>query len=296
MENITIKQLTTPEELKKVEELQKKVWGMQDIDVVPTHMLIAATMAGGLVLGAYDENKNLIGFVFGIVGYKNGKIIHHSHMAGVLPEKRYKGLGYLLKLKQREYVLKQGIDLIVWTFDPLRGPNANLNFRKLGVISNTYIRDVYGNLRDNINIGLPSDRFLVEWWIKSKRVEKYLDPDFKKPTLEDILKINPHNAIEVEYKNGIEVVKDIDTNFSSSIVIARIPSDADLLKKKNFRELINWRISTRELFEKLFLKGYIAIDFISIKGSTSHRENYYVFIRNSKEKILEEPNYLNLIK
>ena len=112
--DITIKPITSPNELRKVEELQKKVWGMEDLDVVPVHMMIATLMAGGLVLGAYDSQGNLIGFVFGIIGYKNGKIIHHSHMAGVLPDKRYKGVGFKLKLKQREFVQKQGIDLIIW--------------------------------------------------------------------------------------------------------------------------------------------------------------------------------------
>ena len=95
-------------------------------------------------------------------------------MAGVHPAYRNRGLGYSLKLAQREHVLAQGIDLITWTFDPLETRNATLNFHKLGAVCNTYLPNLYGDMRDGLNAGLPSDRFQVDWWIASERVAQRL--------------------------------------------------------------------------------------------------------------------------
>ncbi len=95
-------------------------------------------------------------------------------MAGVHPDYRDQRRRLRLKLAQREHVLAQGIDLITWTFDPLETRNASLNFHKLGAVCNTYIRNLYGAMRDGLNAGLPSDRFQVDWWIRSERVVERL--------------------------------------------------------------------------------------------------------------------------
>ena len=93
---------------------------------------------------------------------------------GVLPEWQSRGVGYALKVAQREAVLNQGVRLITWTYDPLESKNARLNIAKLGAVCNTYIRNYYGELRDDINLGLATDRFQVDWWIASRRIETRL--------------------------------------------------------------------------------------------------------------------------
>ena len=79
-------------------------------------------------------------------------------MNAVIPEKQNKGIGYLLKLKQRECALQRGFNLIKWTLDSLERLNANLNFRKLGLISKTYIPNCYGEMRTKLHVGLETDR------------------------------------------------------------------------------------------------------------------------------------------
>ena len=145
------------------ERLQSEVWNLPDVEIVPLHVLVTAAKNGGLLLGAFDGDR-LAGFVFGFPGLTaDGRLKHCSHMAGVHPDYRDQNLGYRLKLAQREVVLSQGIDLITWTFDPLEARNAWLNFHKLGAVCNTYLRNVYGDMRDGLNAGLPSDRLQVEW-------------------------------------------------------------------------------------------------------------------------------------
>jgi predicted GNAT superfamily acetyltransferase len=92
-------------------------------------------------------------------------------MLAVRKDQRNGGLGRRLKLLQREDALARGIKLIEWTFDPLEIKNAYLNIEKLGAVSRRYNINQYGITSSPLQGGLPSDRLIAEWWLKSKRVE-----------------------------------------------------------------------------------------------------------------------------
>ncbi len=62
-----------------------------------------------------------------------------------------------------------------WTFDPLEIKNAYLNIERLGAIARRYHVNQYGLTSSPLQGGLPSDRLVAEWWLKSKRVESLLD-------------------------------------------------------------------------------------------------------------------------
>jgi predicted GNAT superfamily acetyltransferase len=95
-------------------------------------------------------------------------------MLAVRAEYRNTGLGRRLKLLQREDALARGIELIEWTFDPLEIKNAYLNIEKLGAIACRYNINQYGITSSPLQGGLPSDRLIAEWWLRSKRVETLL--------------------------------------------------------------------------------------------------------------------------
>src|SRR5262249_61627762 len=67
-----------------------------------------------------------------------------------------------------------GFELIEWTFDPLEIKNAHLNIERLGAIARRYTINQYGISSSPLQGGLPTDRLIAEWWLKSKRVEKLL--------------------------------------------------------------------------------------------------------------------------
>src|SRR6185295_20426367 len=125
--SITIRDIDEPAEMRAVEELQKEVWGIPDLDVVPLTHLVAAKEAGGVLIGAFD-GETLVGFVYGFPSFEHGQVAHHSHMLAVKPVYRNYDLGRRLKLAQREHVIAQGMELISWTFDPLQSLNAHFNF------------------------------------------------------------------------------------------------------------------------------------------------------------------------
>ncbi len=118
-------------------------------------MLVASRGGGAFLIGAYDRST-LIGFVYGFPGYENGRVVHHSHMLAVKHSYRGLNLGYKLKLAPPERVLRQGIERITWTFDPLQSLKAYFNFTKLGVVADSYKINFYGEVTVvTVQCGLP---------------------------------------------------------------------------------------------------------------------------------------------
>jgi len=168
------------EELRACVALQKEVWNFTDAELVPLRMFVVADKVGGQVMGAF-EGDHMVGFALSVPGTRSGHIYLHSHMLAVRKDHRNGGLGRRLKLLQREDALARGIDLIEWTFDPLEIKNAYLNIEKLGAVARRYNINQYGITSSPLQGGLPSDRLIAEWWLKSKRVETLLGTG-KNPT------------------------------------------------------------------------------------------------------------------
>ena len=161
------------EELRGCVALQKEIWNFSDADLVPLRMFVVAEKVGGQVMGAFN-GKEMVGFALSIPGTRSGHIYLHSHMLAVRQDYRDRGLGRRLKLLQRADALGRGIELIEWTFDPLEIKNAYLNIEKLGAIARRYNINQYGITSSPLQGGLPSDRLIGEWWLKSRRVETLL--------------------------------------------------------------------------------------------------------------------------
>lgn len=153
--------------------LQKEVWNFTDAELVPLRMFVVADKVGGQVMGAFHSGQ-MVGFALSVPGTRSGHIYLHSHMLAVRKDHRNSGLGRRLKLLQREDALARGIELIEWTFDPLEIKNAYLNIEKLGAIARRYNINQYGITSSPLQGGLPSDRLIAEWWLKSNRVETLL--------------------------------------------------------------------------------------------------------------------------
>ena len=187
--DVTIRQCVALEEMQACFALQREVWKFSDADLVPVRMFVVAAKIGGQVIGAFvggqsrDVHEQLIGFALAIPGTRNGHCYLHSQMLAVREQYRNGGLGRRLKLYQREEALARGFDLMEWTFDPLEIKNAYLNIEKLGAIARRYNVDQYGITSSPLQGGLPSDRLIAEWWLKSERVETLLstgrNPEFK---------------------------------------------------------------------------------------------------------------------
>jgi len=179
---IVLRRCQNLDEMRACVTLQKEVWNFSDAELVPLRMFVVADKVGGQVIGAFLGSE-MAGFALSVPGTRSGHVYLHSHMLAVRKQYRNAGLGRRLKLLQREDALARGIELIEWTFDPLEIKNAYLNIERLGAIARRYNINQYGITSSPLQGGLPSDRLIAEWWLKSKRVETLLatgkNPSFR---------------------------------------------------------------------------------------------------------------------
>jgi len=175
---ILVRKCQSLEEMRACVALQKEVWAFADIELVPLRIFVVAEKIGGQVIGAL-LNKELIGFAMALPGVRNRHSFLYSHMLAVRKQYRNFGVGHRLKLFQRDEALARGFDLMEWTFDPLEIKNAYLNIEKLGAIVRRYNVNQYGITSSPLQGGLPTDRLVAEWWLKSKRVDRVLKEHVK---------------------------------------------------------------------------------------------------------------------
>jgi predicted GNAT superfamily acetyltransferase len=178
------------DEMRACVALQKDVWNFSDADLVPLRMFVVAEKIGGQVIAAFNgEGGEIVGFALAIPGARGGRSYLHSHMLAVCKLHQNAGIGRRIKLFQRDDALSQGFELIEWTFDPLEIKNAYLNIEKLGAITRRYSVNQYGITSSPLQGGLPTDRLVAEWWLKSKRVESLLETG-NKPQVETLTTIS----------------------------------------------------------------------------------------------------------
>jgi predicted GNAT superfamily acetyltransferase len=275
--NFTIRPLSALEEYQAHEHAQKVIWDIYDnTAIVPIPVLVTTQKNGGLVAGAWDDTGRMIGLLYGFLGMtKGGKLKHCSHIMGVLPELRRSKVGEALKQFQREYVLKQGMDLITWTYDPLEGVNANLNIGKLRCICRTYHVNIYGEMMDNLNTGIPTDRFEVEWLLNADRV---VHPKPEQRTLEQLqaagaLLVNPANHAQSNIPIPGAICPLVAEALPDTLLV-EVPAAYQQVKLHSMDLAREWRYHTRSIFQPLFALGYVVTDFLSIPDA--QRRNYYI--------------------
>jgi len=256
---LTIKPVSNIEECRIVEHLQQQIWLSVPLEVVPDHMLLTFAKEGGQVLLARTPTGSPVGFGYAFPGLtRDGRLKLASHQVGVLPQYQNSGLGYQIKLAQREEALARNIDLISWTFDPIQGRNARINLHKLGAVANTYYRELYGQMRDEINQGLPTDRFRADWWLNSDHVRRRLEAAAADPWPADCPVVNPiHFSAE-----GRPLLPASIELPSTLRCLVQMPGSLQQLKDRYLEIAVEWRLQTRHIFEQAFARGYTAIDFL----------------------------------
>ncbi len=276
MANFTIRKVKTMEEIHGIVEIQRRAWDLVDLEIVPTFEMKAVADVG-IVLAAFDQNEKPIGFIYGFHQFPD---VHYSHMMAVLPEWQSRGIGLELKKAHREIALDSvhRVNYIKWTVDPLLPNNAYLNFAKLGAYSSKYYVNYYGDPSGfGLYEGLPTDRFVITWPIRSQKVERRIK-DYRIDRVSEqelIARSPPINEIQ---DDRWKKVREFHTLESFTV---RVPS--------NFREIKNrgdvameWRLKFRELCLSVFAKGWKAIDYHSFK-TNENRVNYYEFSKTLNE-------------
>jgi chorismate synthase len=252
--SIVIRDIDSGAEMHAAEDLQKEVWGIPDLDVVPLSHLVAVKAAGGVLLGAFDH-EILVGFVYGFVGDEHGQMSHHSHMLAVKRVYRNFHLGYKLKLAQRERVLAQGISVMTWTFDPLQSLNSYFNLNKLGVASDRYLIDFYGEDAPSFLHRNGTDRLWVTWLHTSRRVSERLERTVARLEGERPLPLVQLGLDEAPLRSKL------GEGLSDEQALIEIPADINALQQRDVEKAFAWRAATRWAFTEALAAGYLVVDF-----------------------------------
>lgn len=277
-----IRLLTTLDDFRRVVALEQEVWGLTGAeDVVTVPVLVASVRVGASLHGAFDEAGELVGFAYALPGWFDGRLVMWSHAAGVRAGVRRSGIGVALKRAQREYALSRGVDLMVWTYDPLMVQNAHFNFNRLGVVVHEYERNVYGTSASPLHAGAPTDRFVARWWLRDPRVEARLTavsagvtgPEPEPGGPRDTVAFEAAGTAAPDAEPDALLVNDVSERGGwPAPAQARLDADAGRLRvlipfafDRMLREApdvaIAWRLHSREVFETYFARGYGVVGF-----------------------------------
>lgn len=268
-------------EFHAIEDLQREAWSFSDLDIVPAATLIATQHAGGIVLGAF-EGDLMIGFAYAFPAFEEGRTSMHSHMLAVKPEYRNFQAGFYLKLAQRERALEKGLEEISWTFDPLQSLNAHLNFGKLGVVSNRYIVNFYGEETSSpLHQGFGTDRLWVRWLLNSPNVKVLVSSKAARHAPRILGgSITAHQIVQsslIYSADGRPVLGDFG-NLSGESCTIEIPHDINGLKARDPELATEWREATRAAFLAAIEAGFQVENFIRIETDTNPQWFYILRI------------------
>ena len=255
-------------EIKAVEDLQIEAWGDDERDIVPLSQLVAARHVGGTLIGAFDDER-LIGFAYGFYGHIARRLVHHSHMLAVDRRYRDHNIGVRLKKEQRLRVLADNMtSLMTWTFDPLQSVNAHFNFAKLGVVSDTYKINAYGDQATSFLHQNGTDRLFVKWLLNSPRVERLMSGG---PLTQLEQSKSERMAVRL-LRNSSLGSPSSDTSIediaSATFAAIEIPVDINTVEREDFDLARKWREATRQVFSEALSAGFLVVDyFVDNKAS-----------------------------
>lgn len=252
---VLVRPLRQIAEFQQCERIQRAVWGSAGVS---GELLLVTAKNGGQVLGAFSGSR-LAGFLYAFLARRHGRLIHWSHLMAVEPEFRDRGLGLRMKLEHRRRALAQGIRLIAWTYDPLQSRNAALNIRRLGGEVREYLPNCYGSFPSKIECGLPSDRFVAEWHIATRRVEKALAAT--QPAIPPAA-VPLVNDVERDAR-GLAVNRRLRLRLCGPRLLVEIPAEPDRMRALDLALARRWRFEMRRVFKFYIGNGYRVTQFFS---------------------------------
>ncbi len=263
---ISIRRAESVADYRACQEAQRLAWGIvEDGYLIPIATMVGANLHGGLVVGAFLPDGRAVAMSFAFLGRVDGRLSLYSQLTGVVPGYQSQGLGYKIKIYQRDFARSEGIGCIAWAFDPLQAGNAHFNLARLGATVGRYVDNMYGLRTDALNAGVPTDRLIAEWetdQVSAARVD--LDRCLTLP-----------RAVESDGLGPVVQPVELPTSF-----LVEIPPDIARLRRERPDLAELWRSAIREVFRSAFDRGYRAVSVVR-DGSTEPRRSYYVVERSA---------------
>ncbi len=222
----------------------------------------------------------MVGVLFGFTALEGSRPYHYSHITGVAKDFQSRGVGFRLKLAQRKFVIGHGQRLVRWTYDPLQTGNAFFNIGKLGAVCRVYRRNLYGSLDDSLNRGMVTDRFEVDWWVRSRRVVDRVQGREKPRALEQAL---CEGAVFVNTTAsagpGVRRAVSARLGLKRELLLVEIPESIVRVVGASGMLARGWTFHLRRIFESYFGRGYVAVDVV-VERLEDVRRVFYLLERD----------------
>jgi predicted GNAT superfamily acetyltransferase len=272
---VTIAPFRSLADYKACEEIQREVWHFQDIDIVPVSLLLAMSRMGGVLVGAFNNLGNLVGFAFSFPGSSDGASVYHAHMLAVRTAYRNFDVGFKLKLAQRKEVLKRKIARITSSFDPMQPPTVYFTLGKLGAWTNVYEEDFYGETTSSVDRGMPTDRMIGNWELASDMVVSRLEVGPQRRDIRKELKQRPVINHLIEAAPGMMNSSPVKLNCTAGQFLFEVPYNLPEIKHRDLGIALEWQGKMRQVFKHYFKKNYAATDFW-VAEQDGHLRAFYV--------------------
>ncbi|MEX2550256.1 MAG: hypothetical protein WD638_08505 [Nitriliruptoraceae bacterium] len=257
------------------------VWGREASGgaILAPEALTANVHAGGQVSLARDgSDGHIVAATAALLGrdHPDGAVFLHSHVTGVLAPASGRGIGRAMKWHQRAWALTRGIAQVRWTFDPLIRRNAVFNLTVLGVSVRAYTEDLYGEMPDARNRGLPTDRLLVSWDLAAPRVRAAAGGRAASPDIDALSRAGAEVALDVAADSSPVVHRS-----DAPRQLLRVPEDIEQLRGRDPDTAAAWTTALRETLGAALDAG------ARISGMS--RDGWYVLSRSGGVQELAAP-------
>ncbi|MEU1202615.1 GNAT family N-acetyltransferase [Streptomyces sp. NPDC005813] len=244
---VVVRELTDIPALRSAALLFADIWNT-DRPPINSDVLRALAHAGNYVVGAFDGDE-LLGASVAFLGLRDRPTLH-SHISGVHTGAQGRSIGFALKLHQRAWATRRGIESVTWTFDPLIRRNAYFNLVKLGARATEYLTDFYGDMTDGINAGQQSDRLHLTWPLLDPHVIDLLDG---MPSSRAAEPDAPHAAPRlVQGPAGGPEPHPTDAEAQ----LCWIPPDIEAVRREDPARAAQWRLALRTALTGALAEGY----------------------------------------
>jgi len=270
-DEIRIRRAETVADYRACQDAQRRAWGIdEDGYLIPVATMVGANLHGGLVLGAFLPGGEAVAMSFAFLGRIDSRLCLYSQLTGVIPSYQSRGLGYQVKLLQREFARAAGIDLIAWAFDALQAGNAHFNLARLGATVGRYVPNMYGERTDRLNAGVPTDRVIAEW--STAAAPPAVISSEVAATLPRLIETEAGDSTLAPREFRVPAV------LEAPRLLLEIPIDIAGLRQEQPILAERWRVAVGQGFRLAFEASYRAVQFIRDEASGPKR-GFYVLER-----------------
>ena len=262
--------------------------------------------AGAVLIGAYDGDR-LAGFVYSFPALRPSSENHdattarrHDVQTGAGASHWSHTLGRPSRLPWRGAGARHSSwcsASVCWRSGSTSSSGRTTRFRRstptstsstLGAVVEEYEENVYGESASPLHGGLPTDRFVCQWWIRKPHVERRIARDGTG------LPIVSHEVAAAPVVNETSLDGEwldcgaarLDAHRAENC--CRHPRGLHGHAGRGPRRARRWRLHTREIFTHYFRAGYRVVDFaldraapprpVSADVDSSHRQNPRRFV------------------